>query len=43
LEQRPHRQLAPRKNLAQFLKESPFAGAELHLGRRKEYLRPPEL
>ena len=35
-------QAAPRKNLAQFLMESPFAGAELDLERRKEYVRPPE-
>ena len=34
---------APLKNLAQFLKESPFAGAELDLERRTEYVRPPQL
>jgi len=43
LEQRHQRHVQPRKNLAQFLKESPFAGAELNLERRKEYVRPPEL
>ena len=34
---------APRKNLAQFLMESPFAGAELNLERQKDYARPPKL
>ena len=45
LEQRRerHDQAAPRKNLAQFLMESPFAGAELDLERRRDYARPPEL
>jgi Arc/MetJ-type ribon-helix-helix transcriptional regulator len=33
----------PRKNLAQFLMESLFAGAELDLERRKQYMRPVEL
>ena len=33
----------PRKNLAQFLMESPFAGAELNLERPKDYPRPVEL
>jgi hypothetical protein len=33
----------PRKNLADFLLESPFAGAELDLERRKQYVRPMEL
>ena len=33
----------PRKNLADFLLESPFAGAELDLERRKQYVRPTEL
>jgi hypothetical protein len=33
----------PRKNLADFLLESPFAGAELDLERRKQYVRPIEL
>jgi hypothetical protein len=43
LRREQHDQAAPRKNLAQFLMESPFAGAELDLERRKEYVRPPEL
>ena len=30
----------PRKNLAQFLMESPLAGAELNLERQKDYGRP---
>jgi putative addiction module CopG family antidote len=33
----------PRKNLAQFLMESPLAGAELKLERQKDYGRPIEL
>lgn len=33
----------PRKNLAQFLMESPLAGAELNLERLKDYGRPLEL
>jgi plasmid stability protein len=33
----------PRKNLAQLLTESPFAGADLDLERRKDYARPIEL
>lgn len=33
----------PRKNLAQFLMESPLAGAELNLERPKDYGRPIEL
>jgi hypothetical protein len=32
-----------RKNLAQLLLESPFAGAELDLERRKDYARPIDL
>ena len=32
-----------RKNLAQFLMESPLAGAELNLDRPKDYGRPIEL
>jgi Arc/MetJ-type ribon-helix-helix transcriptional regulator len=32
-----------RKNLAQFLMESPLAGAELNLERQKDYGRPIEL
>ena len=34
---------APRKNLAQFLMESPLAGAELNLERQKDYGRAIEL
>jgi len=33
----------PRKNLAQFLMESPLAGAELNLERQKDYGRPIDL
>ena len=33
----------PRKNLAGFLLESPFAGADLDLERRKQYVRRLEL
>jgi len=33
----------PRKNLAQFLMESPLAGAELNLERQKDCGRPIEL
>jgi putative addiction module CopG family antidote len=33
----------PQKNLAQFLLESPFAGAELNVERQKDYARPPKL
>ena len=33
----------PRKNLARFLMESPFAGAELNLERQKDYARPLKL
>jgi len=33
----------PRQNLADFLLNSPFAGADLDLERRKEYMRPPDL
>ena len=33
----------PRKNLAQFLMESPLAGAELDLERQKDYGRTIEL
>jgi len=35
--------VAPRKNLAQFLMESPLAGAELNLERQKDYGRPVDL
>jgi Arc/MetJ-type ribon-helix-helix transcriptional regulator len=34
---------ASRKNLAQFLLESPLAGAELNLERQKDYGRPVDL
>jgi Arc/MetJ-type ribon-helix-helix transcriptional regulator len=34
---------APRKNLAEFLMESPLAGAELNLKRQKDYGRAIEL
>ncbi len=34
---------APRKNLVQFLMESPLAGAELNLERQKDYGRDIEL
>jgi hypothetical protein len=43
LSNRKHAQDAPRKNLAQLLAESPFAGANLDLERRKEYPRAVEL
>jgi len=33
----------PRKNLAAFLMESPFAGAELDLDRKKQFMRPVDL
>jgi putative addiction module CopG family antidote len=33
----------PQKNLAQFLMESPFAGAGLNLERQKDYGRPIDL
>jgi hypothetical protein len=33
----------PRKNLAQFLMESPFAGSDLDLERQQDYGRPLEL
>ncbi len=33
----------PRKNLAQFLLESPFAGSDLNLERQQDYGRPVEL
>lgn len=41
--ERERRATAPRKNLAQFLLESPLAGAELNLERAKDYGRPLEL
>jgi len=34
---------SPRKNLAQFLLESPFAGSDLNLERQQDYGRPVEL
>jgi hypothetical protein len=43
LKTRPHPQPAPQKNLAQLLAESPFAGANLDLERRKDYPRPVKL
>ena len=45
LEEKEHkrRSAAPRKNLAQFLMESPLAGAELKLDRQRDYGRPVEL
>jgi hypothetical protein len=33
----------PRKNLAQFLMESPFAGSDLNMERQQDYGRPIEL
>ena len=33
----------PRKNLADFLMESPFAGSELQIERQKDYPRPVDL
>jgi Arc/MetJ-type ribon-helix-helix transcriptional regulator len=39
-ERQPHN---PRKSLAQFLMESPLAGAELDLERQKDYGRPVDL
>ncbi len=45
LQEKEHKEetKAPRKNLAQFLLESPFAGAELNLERQKDYGRPVDL
>jgi putative addiction module CopG family antidote len=45
LQEKEHRRKAtlPRKNLAQFLMESPLAGAELNLERQKDYGRPIDL
>ena len=41
---KPNRQSGTRqKNLAQFLMESPLAGAELNLERQKDYGRPIDL
>ncbi len=33
----------PKKNLAQFLLESPLRGSDLRLDRQKDYLRPIDL
>jgi len=33
----------PRKNLADFLLESPFSGSELEIERQKDYPRPVDL
>lgn len=43
LKTRKHPKAAPQKNLAQLLTESPLAGANLDLERRKEYARAVEL
>ncbi len=45
LKEKEHRRrgAARRKNLAQFLMESPLAGADLNLERQKDYGRPIEL
>ncbi len=45
LQEKEHKReaTAPRKNLAQFLMESPFAGAELNLERQKDYGRTIDL
>ena len=42
-QQQGHETTAPRKNLAQFLMESPLVGAELMLERQKDYGRPIDL
>jgi putative addiction module CopG family antidote len=42
-EKERRRSASPRKNLAQFLMESPLAGAELNLERQKDYGRPIDL
>lgn len=42
-ESRKRKGAKPRKNLAQFLIESPLAGAELNLERQKDHGRPIEL
>jgi hypothetical protein len=34
---------SPRKNLADFLSESPFAGSEIDLERQQDYGRPVDL
>jgi Arc/MetJ-type ribon-helix-helix transcriptional regulator len=43
LQERRLRAGTPRKNLAQFLMESPLAGAELNLERQKDYGRAIDL
>ena len=45
LQEKEHKRkgATPRKNLAQFLMESPLAGAELNLERQQDYGRPIEL
>ena len=45
LQEKEHKRerTAPQKNLAQFLMESPLAGAELNLERQKDYGRPIDL
>jgi putative addiction module CopG family antidote len=45
LQEKEHRReaTAPRKNLAQFLIESPLAGAELNLERQEDYGHPIDL
>jgi len=43
LEELRRKRATPRKNLAQFLMESPLAGAELDLDRQKDYGRSIEL
>ena len=43
LQQRKPNEVGAGKNLAQLLMESPLAGANLDLERRKDYTRPPEL
>lgn len=37
---RRHKNIAPRKNLARFLMESPLSGADLTIERQKDYGRP---
>ena len=41
--QRAETRRKPRKNLADFLKESPFAGSEINLEREQDYGRPIDL
>ena len=45
LQEKEHKRktTTPRKNLVQFLMESPLAGAELNLDRQQDYGRPIEL